>query len=68
MRARLLSLLAAGTVLAPFVAPLPAQGFPKTPPAMSPALSTWKAWTGTWREWTVSLIHPLATTTACRKA
>ena len=36
MRARLLSLLAAGTVLAPFVAPLPAQGFPKTPPAPMP--------------------------------
>ncbi len=36
MRARLLSLLAAGTVLAPFVAPLPAQEFPKTPPAPMP--------------------------------
>jgi zinc protease len=35
-RARLLSLLAAGTVLAPLAFPLRAQGFPKTPPAPMP--------------------------------
>jgi zinc protease len=36
MRARLRPLLAAGALLAPLASPLPAQGFPKTPPAPMP--------------------------------
>ena len=36
MRARLRPLLAAGALLAPLAIPLPAQGFPKTPPAPMP--------------------------------
>jgi zinc protease len=36
MRARLRPLLAAGALLAPLALPLPAQGFPKTPPAPMP--------------------------------